>query len=492
MNAQINTFQMNVGNREFLLADVSKSSGLIGTLTFTGTPPSQYERPHTTTLFYVENEAIINLTRPPKGDEFTDKIVHQISSLSVCDEKIKTILSAVSDNYFTYSQSMSKSLQPVFEILSEGIYVCYEAKMIPSNGSRTFFWSAYAVRYELQGSSEYNSSMGRDSNYVPCFLIPTTGISEFSDTKIKAQREKLNTGKKVGGLAYHVSGLFSALLDGHHSATACLLNDMDFRCLVIEPLRDVLYESAEQAAEYGRNPKIAALSCPYVKIPISMMPPMMLESFLLRRSQARPRGYMEIKKQANKTLKMVSRRNIDRNVLLKAELLPDRAVIESAHSVSGLSDEQLQALLNGETRYEDKIIVSNNYYNSVVTACNYLQYEDFDRFLNFASAIINNPNLTATHKYIIERLCAINDEKINDFFVELAESGDAQYAEHIPSIESYIKNYSKYVSDNLIEQNKRIEKINQALKSLDSEMDSSNIEKMESIVKNSKKDRIVK
>ncbi|MDR2532206.1 MAG: hypothetical protein LBC82_05115 [Oscillospiraceae bacterium] len=487
MNPIINTYQMNVGNREFLLADVSRTPGVIGTTKITHATAHPLERPPVTELLYVSDEAIINMTRPAKGDEFTNKLIHQISTISICDDNIKTILSTVSDNYFTYSQSMAKSLQPFFELLSEGIYVCHESKMIPSNGAGNFFWSAYTIRHEFSGSATHSRAMGKESNYIPCFLIPTKNPSEFTDSKVKAQREKLMMSKKVGGLAYHVSGMFSALLDGHHSAAACLLNDTDFKCLVIEPLRDFLYESPEQALEYDREPRIIALSCPYVKIPIEQIPPAILESLLLRRNGVRPKHYAELRKKAGKSLRTVNRKSIPREILLKAELLPDNAAVESAHAVTELTDEQLGALLAGEIKYEDKIIISQNYYNSVITACNYLQYEDFDRFFKFAFAIIDNTDLIATHKYIIERLCGINNKKIHDFFVALIERDDPIYQNYVPQLDVYIKNYDKYISDALIDKENKAKQLNRAKSLLGGEMGEAGIAQMEAIVKASRR-----
>ncbi|MCL1823735.1 MAG: hypothetical protein FWG44_05985 [Oscillospiraceae bacterium] len=481
MTPSVNIYQMTVGNREFLLADVARSAGIIGTTIVSGSPAN--DRLPLIELLYAADEALINLTRPAKGDEFSDKLVNQVNTINGCDENIKTILSTVGDNYFTYSQNMSKSLQPALEILSPGIYVCHEAKMIPSDGAGNFFWSGYTMKHEVSGTAVFNHAIGKESNYIPGFLIPTTNPAEFSDNKVKTQRDKLNAGKKIGGLALHLSGMFCALLDGHHSAAACLLNDTDFKCLVIEPLREVLYESAEAAAANGREPRIIALSCPFVKIPISEMPPAVLESFLLRRANALPRFYSELKKKAHKSIRIMSRKSIPKEIHLKAELLPDRSMIESAYAVTELTDEQLEALLAGEIKYDDKIIISQNYYNSIVTACNYLQYEDFERFLKFSFSIIDSPDLTATHKYVIERLCTITNKKINAYFIALLESNDPLYDDYKASMEAYVKSYSKFISDALADKESKAKKLNRAVGIIGGEISDANLAQMESFAK---------
>jgi len=487
MSTSINNVQMTIGNREFLLVDVTRGSGTLGVASYSQAPNHPLEKPPFTELFYADNEAIFNFTRPPKGDEYTDKLVHQISTISVADDNIKTVLSTVSDNNFTYGQHMARSLHPLFELLCDGTYVCYEAKMVPSDGAGNFFWTAYTMRHEVTGTASSNRTMGKDSNFVPCFLVPTINPSEYSEQKIKVQRDKLAAGKRIGGLAYHISGMFCALLDGHHSATACLIDNEDFNCLVIEPLRDFLYETPEQAAESGREPVIIALSSPYVKIPIGEVPPQMLENFLLRRNGVRPKHFNTLRKNAGKSLRTVARKSIPRDILTKAEHLPDCLAIESAHAVTELTDAQLQALLTGETKHDDKIIISPNYYNSVVTACNYLQYKDFKRFLKFSEDIIRSRDLSATHKYIIERLNAITDKNINALFEDLIAQADPMHEDYQSMFDTYVKNYAKHLSDNLTDKNNRKQKLSRAKDMVSGDVSESSMAQMEAIARMSRR-----
>jgi hypothetical protein len=161
-------------------------------------------------------------------------------------------------------------------------------------------------------------------------------------------------------------------------------------------------------------------------------------------------------------------------------------MIESALAIPGLSDEQLDALLAGEIKHEDEIIISHNYYNSVVTACNYLHFTDFERFLNFTIGLVRNPELTSTHKYAIERLCGINNVKINDFFLGLLEDENSVFAEYFPAFENYTKAYMTYVK----EQTKPLsakQQISKHIQSKESEIHAADLEKMEAIVKQSRR-----
>ena len=445
--AQINSTRMNIDNRDFLLVDISRSPGTIGVTAFEIHTASPFEKPAVTEFLYADNEVLLNLTTPPKGDEFTEKLVAQVSTLTLCEEDTKNVLAYACESYFTHSHSMSKSLQPLFEILADGTYICHEAKMIPGDGSGKFFWNAFTSRSVVEGTAKHNRHMDTDSNYTPCFLLPTVSSAEFSETKFKAQHDKLTAGKKIGGLAFFMSGMFSALLEGHHTASACLANDMDFRCIVIEPLNEVLYETDEIAAEHGREPKIIAISCPFVKIPVEEIPATMLESFLLRRSGIKPYKFAELKKKSRRTLKAMNKRVIPREILQKAELLPNFPMVISASRVSGLSDEQLDALIAGETALDDKVIIGSSHHNSVVTACDFLQYEDFERFFKFAESILRNPELVSSHTHIIERLCNINDKRVHELFSSLLESEAEVYQNYADTFSNYNADYSKFLNE---------------------------------------------
>jgi hypothetical protein len=142
--------------------------------------------------------------------------------------------------------------------------------------------------------------------------------------------------------------------------------------------------------------------------------------------------------------------------------------------------------LAGETKLGDETIISHNYYNSVVTACNYLQYEDFERFFNFASSIITNPDLTATHKYVMERLCSISDEKIYNLFVTLNDNADSMHSNFSEAIGMYIKNYEKQINDSIVEKNLKAQKQNKVINMLGSEMSKEGIAQMDAIIKASR------
>ena len=456
MNPIINTAMMSVGGREFLLADVIKSAANIGQAMITGRMSRPNDHFPVTKLVFVGDEPIVSITARGSEEVHSDKLIAQVGTAKDCDDNVKSRLSVASDNFFTYGQSISHSLQPVLELLMPGLYCCYEAKMIPTDGTGAYFWNAYTQRREVKGTADVGAVIGRESSFIPAFLVPSTTLADFDEPKVRAQLDKIKQGKRVGGVALHLTGMFSLLLDGHHSSMACMLTDNDFGCLVIEPIRQTLTEHEDIAMEARRIPRVIALSCPYAKIPVEEVPPSMLESFLHHRVMEKPVNYLTLKSKSNKVLRNQSKKIIPKEVHDKALLLPTIAMIESAHAVTGLSDEQLDALLAGEVKLNDEVIITNNFYNSIITACNYLQYADFDRFLTFALDILRNRNLTATHKFVTERLFNINHERIYQYYLDIVDAGvEGGYSDALMPAELYVRRYETMLQEQEREREKQ-------------------------------------
>ncbi|MCL2633435.1 MAG: hypothetical protein FWD34_02850 [Oscillospiraceae bacterium] len=436
MNPVVVTTTMNIKGREFLLADVTRGMGQIGVFRF-GSDPSAI-----TDIFYVENEPIISIGWQNLHDPYANKFLTQISSTERCSEYIRTRLSVVGENYFIDKQGLSRSIMPVLELLPDGLYVVHESRMIQSDGEGRFFWNSYNNRREVFGSADRNAAIG-DGNYSPCFLVPTDQVASYQPNKMNIKSDKLNMGVQLGGVAYHIAGMFSVLLEGHHTATACLLNDKDFRCLVIEPISDVIYDSHNEDDD-GIKPKIIALACPFIKIPLDMLPDNSLERFLVSRRYIKPYAYAEIKSKMTKNIRSVSKRSFPVAAYEKALQLPDLQTVESASGVNSVSEEQLAALLKGEVQYEDEFIVSSNHYSSVVTVCNFLKISNFERFLSFSLEILKSEELSASHKFVAEQMLTIIHQDICEYFSSVAESKEEKDG-FVPAIaHKYMKRWNEF------------------------------------------------
>jgi hypothetical protein len=439
INTLINTEMINLPEGECLLVDVVHSKESIGCATISG-HMSPGRRMPKTQLFFAEDEPLLGIISKSSEDLFADKVITQIGTIGDCPGELRSTVSGASDNYFTYCQTMNRALQPVLESLYPGLYVCHEARMVPGDGSGHFFWGAYGQRKEVIGSAQYNRVIGKNGRYIPCFLVPTLPITEYRDHKVEAQRKKIAAGKNVGGLAIHLSGMYSVLLNGHHSAAACLLEDKPFNCLLIEPLKDIELESVESAAGNRRTPRIKALSCPHISIKTEDLPAEMLENFLRRRAEIRPINYNVIREKGSKIMK-VGKRMIDPGIETKIAAMPNIPMIESAHKVTELTDEQLNALVRGEVECGGKVIISRNHYNSIGIACDYLQYSDYHRFISFILDILNDKDMMPMYKMVFDRVTNINDKRLSAFFQGILQEKSTAHESILADAENYLRRF---------------------------------------------------
>ena len=89
-----------------------------------------------------------------------------------------------------------------------------------------------------------------------------------------------------------------------------------------------------------------------------------------------------------------------------------------------------------------EVIVSPNFYSSIVTACNYLQFKDAKRFVDFTIAIMDNPELAATHEYVSHRaLSQGSNKKLHKFFTDALASGEAKYEKILPAAQTFVDRF---------------------------------------------------
>lgn len=440
MKTEVSIESMKGQAGEFLLASVTSSDSIIG-ICDTSVKSGICRK-----TFYAGSESLINLQYKEKNNE-SNRVIWQTSSI----DKAKTILGSrltkSCDNYFSGSAPLSKAIMPVLELLPNGLYIVHIGKVFPTDGAGNFFWDAFTVKHEIMGSAPFNSLIGSNKCFSPPFIVPTQSFSGYTEAAVGAAAEKLVSGKKLGGIAFHLTGMFSALLEGHINAAACAANNYDFNCIIIEPLNKVIY------GEHGSidENQIVALSSPFVNISFDNISRKMLENFLINRSVSIPRDYDEIKWKADKMLSngVLSRKispSIDKNI----EGYPDAEMMASALAINELTDNDLSLLLSGATTDEEgNVIISQNFYESITYAVNYLQLKDKKRFIDFAGAIIKNPDLSAAYGYVVNRLKYIMDAKVNEIFKFISETEDKNYNALKQTAEKYAQMYGDYTEGNV-------------------------------------------
>lgn len=423
---------LKINEKEFLLASIVNEKGCIGICQTAGTLKTKCSS------FFIGSEALISISLPDNADDYTDKIIWQTSSIDKCKNVINSRFTTCVENYFQHSYEMSRAIRPVLEMMSSGLYVIHLEKMLPTDGCSGFFWNSFCTKHEYPCSSTLIRNIGAEKGFSPCFLVPTENYGNYSESRMQISVEKAKAGFRLGGIAYHLTGMYSALLDGHSNALASLLTDNEFYCILIEPVSNVVIE----------GDCAVALSCPYVNIPVSKISRGMMENFLMTRRMSFPPNYAEINAKSSKTMKNLARPHyLSPTLIRKTEELPDADMISSSYAVGELTDAELEALLRGETKLNDKIIISANYYESLVTACNYLHYTDYKRFISFVEGILANPELTATHKYIVSKLQYIMKQEVYNIFVSIISGTDGVYAPLLDSAKKYISAYEEYVAD---------------------------------------------
>ncbi|MBQ8613817.1 MAG: hypothetical protein IJ416_06325 [Ruminiclostridium sp.] len=424
---------------EFLLVNVVNGRGVIGMCDTTRTFNT------TRRTLYAGGESLINVFSS-STDDSANRQIWQCSSIDKCKNILGNKLKNAADEFFYEGTTLARAIQPVMELFNDGLYVVHAGKAFPTDGAGNFFWNAYLIKHELNGSAPYNPVIGYDKEYEPAFLVPTANFAQFNDKKTAAALSRMKKGRRIGGIAYHLTGLFSALLTGHSNAAACLMRGDDFPCIFIEPMADVLYGYDE----ISNSERIVALSSPSVKLPLNSISRGMLENFLLNRRVSVPEFHAEIRSKADKSISLKGAvRSLSPVIEQNVEKLPDAEMLSSAFAISDLPDEHLQLLLAGETKINDHVIISNNYYESIVYACNYLQYKDRRRFVEFTTAILSTPALSATYRYVAERLRFEMDAKVNEVFKNIVESEDPAYIPIKDLAQKYLVRYHEHMENSV-------------------------------------------
>lgn len=433
------------------LVSVTDGSAAIGTCS-AGHLSITSDQSSVTRLFFIGNDPAVRISCPNDGSSRCDKLISLCPGYEGADPKIRDVFSDALSR-LNRGDSPEVGLHDILIMLEDGVYAVYTADYYPTDGSGAFFWGAYNIPHEVRATAERNRVIGAERTYRPCFLIPSEPPVNYIP-KTKITTDEAVKSRRIQGIVYHVSGMFSVLLKGHHGAVSCVDRGTPFRCAVIEKITSPYTEEQPPAAPPAENPDqpaapvpenkgITGFRSPSVKVPLGVFPRDMLMSILEGRVEYKPAQFNAmLKKLGTVRKKNVTNNVIPHDVLEKCERMPDSEMMESTCAVDSLSDEQLEALVSGDTELDGKVIISPNLYSSIITACSFLQFKDTSRFINFVIKVMSRPELSATHDYVARRAAAVPyNAKLYKFFKDMKESGDVQYEKISAAADRYIADY---------------------------------------------------
>lgn len=470
MGVEIKSEHIDIGGKNILLVSVNGGKAVIGTCS-AGYGTKRVDTSAQSRLFYIGSNPAVEMLCPNHGSKNSDKLMSLCPGYSYMDDEIHD---AITESFkrLNGGDSLAAGLHDILAILPNGVYTLYLSDYYTTDGAGTFFWGAYNLVHEIHGTAEHNRTIGRNRTYRPCFLIPGAPLDNY-DPKVLAYTNEAVKTRAVQGIVYHLSGLHSVLLKGHHGAASCTMAKIPFRCAVIEkidePYTDAYLppapapaaeqetaEPAEGAAPSDAQPEkpkaeeapvhegITGFRSASVKIPLEFFPRDMLKIILENRFEYKPDHYNTlIKKLGTVRKKSYSNKIIPRPALDIAEQMPDCDIMESVFTVDKLSQEQLETLLMGETELNGEVIISPNFYSSIVTACNFLQFTNPKKFVEFSLAILDNPELNATHEYIANRISRIINRDVYSFFRAVIANGDPGYEKIVQIADKYVDYYEK-------------------------------------------------
>lgn len=445
MKSSVSSETIVINNKEYTLVSVSSSSCSFGICNTT----SAYDKGIKET-FYVGNEALINIIQRSVNDQYSNKIITQVSSVDRCgvfSKKVETVC----EDYFNNNKTALSALQPLLDYIKNGLYIIYEAEMLPTDGAGNYFWPSYMVTHELSGSSTFNPVCRKDHPLLPAFMVPTEAASAYNEKSFRASMDKIEREEGAYGLCFHLSGMFCALLSSHHDVTAALTQNKKINCLIIEPIRNICFaDELEQKATSEDNSENAEaadenylFTCP-AKIPFSKIPNSILENFFMVRKNSVDKYTESVTYSSNRAPFLKGKKTIPDEIIEKCDIMPTSEMLQSAAMIDHLTDEEIDALLRGEVMLNNQYIINKNYYSSITIAFNYLQYKNFSKFLDFSEAVLRNEDLAAVHQFAASRLQSIMHDRINRIFTEINESENKVYVPIKSLAEKYLKRYKMY------------------------------------------------
>ena len=148
--------------------------------------------------------------------------------------EIRSVRAALDKPYAGLADALER-VRPVLGLLQPGIYVLSYSDYYPTDGDGHFFWDVPESLTSFKATSEYyDSDKHRVLPCFPCYLYPAQSAQKYDPQQAENYRRRLRAGEALPPvLAYSLWGYMSVLLDGHHRACACALEEKTVPALTI-------------------------------------------------------------------------------------------------------------------------------------------------------------------------------------------------------------------------------------------------------------------
>lgn len=150
-------------------------------------------------------------------------------------QELKEIRSALNEDFVSLEYAIN-ALNPILTLLDSGLYVIADAVCFPTDGDGNFFWS---ISNEPTEKTATAGVLVSDMDYAyingqPVFIYPTQSTDCFNPERVEYYKEIYREGKiKPRALVYNFSEYLSAVIDGHHKATAASIVGVPLNAIVI-------------------------------------------------------------------------------------------------------------------------------------------------------------------------------------------------------------------------------------------------------------------
>lgn len=182
-------------------------------------------------------------TECPTCEQLLVPIAQSRSELTDWAERINSV---TRDALISESSEWIPAISPVLNLLPPGYHLVAADEYYPTDGEGRLFWTAAGESHDCCALRQHFFH-GPDA---PVFLLGTQPPACFSASRYRAARESYQSRP---GIALHMTGRMSALLDGHHRALAAAAAGETFTCITISYLPKLREDSSEFGIEASRD-----------------------------------------------------------------------------------------------------------------------------------------------------------------------------------------------------------------------------------------------